>query len=102
MKLDIAGNSQVLFSAHGESTNEFFMPCPFCGSKNIKVTNIATPTYTAICEHCGCEGPPGACGGGHSKSRAACTRVHRVAFSRAVECWNTRVRCEAFTRRVRR
>lgn len=66
------------------------LPCPFCGSSAVELSNTWTASYHVECEDCGAEGP--------SSTRRTTARgnrspkVHREAALEAAERWQTRSR----------
>lgn len=100
MNLEIYGTSKSHFSAHGELVQEAdtiekrLLPCPFCGSDVITVSNTHTPYYDAECQDCGAQGPPGRPttkgGDGHIRTKKLCQTLHREAFEDAIFAWNAR------------
>lgn len=81
------------WSGHGELRNtQTVHPCPFCASVNIVVQNSHTPHYTAECEDCGAEGPPGTIrytkNDLRSKPKAIAT--HKRSLGMAIDLWNIR------------
>lgn len=79
------------YRAHTDVSNDgTLMPCPFCGSVDLEVSNTHTPSYWVTCE-CGVEAHAGMVG---DKvvfvNKGACTRAHRKAFAAAIALWNTR------------
>jgi hypothetical protein len=97
MKLDIFGGPKKGgWSGHGiqeGSDMPFLRSCPFCGSRQVEISNTHTPFYTAHCLDCEAEGPR-AYGAGQAWSRRSSKRdterIHRQAFDDAIDAWNDR------------
>lgn len=86
---DIRLHAVVLPDA-GRDTNQGVLPCPFCGSPHLNISNTHTPSFTVECDNCDAQISGGYCGGAPFKSRPAALRAYRRAFKRAVEAWNKR------------
>jgi len=94
MKLEIWGNKEAGFSAHGEyepKIDQPLEPCPFCGSHDLEVSNSHTPSYSVECLCCEAE----KCGAYHYGKKCKTERKaeleHRKAFTSAIQEWNKRV-----------
>lgn len=95
MKLQIFGDEEFGFSAHGEHEeiiDPALKPCPFCGGLEIKVENTHTPYYWAECETCWTEGPRTHIAEGSElvRPRSAVAAQHVEAFQAAIDAWNQR------------
>lgn len=98
LKLDIyGGGAESGFKAHGEyepGVDPELKPCPFCGNRNIAVSNTHAAFYRAECHECSAQGPRGDAGPGGSRkigTKENCERLHTTAFLAAVGLWNTRM-----------
>jgi uncharacterized Zn finger protein len=83
MKLEI--HCEEPFSAHGENTDETYDSCPFCGSREIEISNTHTPSYRGECFACGAVGPSNP-----YPEKEPSEAVHRAAFEEALRLWNAR------------
>ena len=96
MLIHFHGNKNEGFFIHGESTAlERLEPCPFCGSKDIRVSNTHTNHYWGECLDCGAQS--GGAGNeitgrknGLFGTKATAEKHHRESFAMAVKQWNTR------------
>jgi Lar family restriction alleviation protein len=95
MKTELIGNAKVGFSIHGESTDEKLEPCPFCGSREVVVSNTHTNYYNGECQDCGAQGACVGNGAVPTKRDGFSTKQlaqvnHEASFALAVQHWNKR------------
>lgn len=96
LQLRIYGNATGGYHASGDyeaNVDPELGACPFRGSQNVTAGNTHSPSYWAECEDCGAHGPHGDAGREGFKrigTKVKCERLHRTAFSNAVEFWNKR------------
>ncbi|MCO8325950.1 Lar family restriction alleviation protein [Burkholderia cenocepacia] len=94
--LDIIGGDghySGAFTDDGKHAGHALLPCPFCGSTKLALTNTHTPSYWVYCLKCDAEAhgnmPSGA--GSQIPNRNGAVRIHRAAMRSAVRKWNKRV-----------
>lgn len=94
---DLRGDNATGWSGHLESTPEsvlaFLKDCPFCGGRNLELTNTHTPSYSVECLDCEAEKP---CtnperGKGHPKRMQRALECHLLGIESAIAEWNRRV-----------
>ena len=97
MNLDVFGGPKHGgWSAHGEyepGVDPALRACPFCGSKELTVSNTHTPYYEVTCDRCGAEGPSDYRHGAtwsRKSSKERTREIHWLAFDAAIRAWNFR------------
>lgn len=96
MRLTVTGSKKEFFSAHLETwhkgTDGLLLPCPFCGSDDIGLSNTHTAYYWAVCNKCNCEMPGEGSGIGNFKTISECVIAHEEAINSAIKEWNNRTK----------
>lgn len=75
--------------AYEEKEHGKLKPCPFCGNRELEVTNTHTASYWVECLECGAE-VSGEYGGDGFQTETAFRAGHELALRSAVKAWNRR------------
>ncbi|MBN6728751.1 Lar family restriction alleviation protein [Burkholderia multivorans] len=87
------GHYSGSFDDDGKHAGHELLPCPFCGSTKLALTNTHTPSYWVQCLKCDAEAHGNVPSAGRSQipDRNDAVRIHRAAMRSAVRKWNKRV-----------
>lgn len=94
--LDVPGDARLHAEVLLEAGNKDrpVLPCPFCGSQHMTISNSHTPCFQVDCDNCTGQVTGAAVyarsNGGRYQTRKAALAGYRRAFKSAINAWNRR------------